>query len=440
MQIGLAEVNITPPLGMQVPGYGSMKRPASGVKDELMTKAMVIESKGQTLAFIVLDILSLERDISQAIRKRVHEFTGIPEEAIMISCTHTHTGPPRQMAESDDAYYEVLVQKSADAAIMAHSRKVKAKIGFGRGYEDTVAFNRRFFMKDGTVMTNPGILNPDIVRPEGPIDPEITVMRIDDENGNPLGIVSNYALHTDTVGGNEYSGDFPAYISRIVKRTYGEHVVSIFFQGASGNINHIDVSGGNLDQPLPDYIRIGEILGHEICKVRNKIKADLEDVNLSVESRIVEVSERKLTEAEVAWARERLEALAGMKEEEMSLRQLLDRSFAMNRLRVYDQPVPVHSYEIQTAAIGDLAVCALPAEIFVEFGMEIKKNSPFEYTMINELSNGSGNGYVCTREAYENGGYEPTGHRFAVEAGEIFVNTTMELLGNLRQKEEAAAK
>lgn len=428
MQIGLAEVNITPPLGMQIPGYGSKKRESTGVKDELMAKAMVIESKDKCLALIVLDIISLDRESHLEIRRRVQQFTGIPQENIMVSCTHTHTGPPRKTAESYAAYYSVLTQKAADAAIIAHSRRVEARIGFGRGYEGSVAFNRRFYMKDGSLKTNPGILNPNIDRPEGPIDPEILVMRIDDADGKPIGIVSNYALHTDTVKGTEYSGDFPAYISRTIKNTYGEQVVSLFLQGACGNINHIDVSGGHNDIPIPHPQRIGEILGLEISKTRNKIKAHTKDVDLATSHRMVTVSERQLNDSELEWAQETLDSLSSLSEAQMTSTQVLERDRALNRLRASKEPIPTHTYEIQIAVIGELAIAALPAEIFVEFGMEIKKKSPYRYTMINELSNGSGNGYVCTKEAHERGGYETSGHQFAIEAGDLFVKTALELL------------
>lgn len=436
MKIGLAEVNVTPPLGMQIPGYGPKERHATEIKDELFAKAMVIESGDTSLAFIVIDIISLDQDSSDRIRNRVQDYTGIPAGQVMVSCTHTHTGPPRPVDEAALAYYPTLEAKAADAAIVAYGRREEAGIGFERGSEDSVAFNRRFYMKDGTVQTNPGILNPNIDRPEGPIDPEVLVIRIDNAQGEPLGIVSNYAVHTDCVGGTEYSGDYPAHLSRTIKQLYGDSVVSLFFQGACGNINHIDVQGRHDPKLIPHHIRMGRILGLEISKVRDKTKTARSDAPLSIASRLVSVSERSLREHEIEWARNTLANLQDIAEDKLSSRQAMEKGRAEQRLKSIQQPLASRDYEVQVAAIDDLAVVALPAEMFVEFGLEIKEKSPYAFTMINELSNGSGNGYVCTPAAYDRGGYEPTGTKFAEEAGGLFVRTALELLYELHGRKQ----
>src|SRR5690606_5530535 len=109
-------------------------------------------------------------------------------EQMMISATHTHTGPPMRPAfdgSMDETYNQFFIKKIADAAILAYQKLEPANIGCGRGQEDGIAFNRRFWMKDGTLRTNPGFDNPDLDRVAGPTDPEVLVLRIDDLNGNP---------------------------------------------------------------------------------------------------------------------------------------------------------------------------------------------------------------------------------------------------------------
>jgi hypothetical protein len=428
VKVGLAEVNITPPLGNQIPGYGPKERLSTGVRDELYVKAMAIESADTSLAFIVIDIISLELDSCERIRKRVQEATGIPAGNVMVACTHTHTGAPRPEGEYALRYYPILEDKAADAAIIAYARREEASVGFGRGYEDTISFNRRFYMKDGTVQTNPGVLNPNIDRPEGPIDPEVLVMRIDNAQGEPIGVVSNYSVHTDCVGGTEYSGDYPAYISRTIKQLYGESVVSLFFQGACGNLNHIDVSGRIDAKLVPHRVRMGNRLGLEIAKVRDLTKTSADEVLLSTASRFVTVSARALRAHEIEWAHHKLAELDGMTKESMTARQLMEKARAERHLQFQGKPLPTRAYEIQVSAIGDLAIVALPSEMFVEFGLEIKDKSPFAYTIINELSNGSGLGYVCTPQACDHGGYEPTGALFSEEAGGRFVQAAIDLL------------
>src|SRR5690554_5997301 len=115
-----------------------------------------------------------------------------------------------------------------------------SKIGTGRGYVDNIAFNRRYFMKDGSVKTNPGVLNPNIDKPAGPIDPDVLVMKIEDMDGNILGAVVNFACHLDVVGGNEYCADYAGELSKTLKSFYGKDFITLFLTGLSGNINHIN--------------------------------------------------------------------------------------------------------------------------------------------------------------------------------------------------------
>jgi neutral ceramidase len=434
MNIGMSEVNITPPLGSHIPGYFHV-REASEVLDELYAKALVIEENDITLAFVVLDIISLEQQANQAIRERIMEHTGIPHDHIMISCTHTHTGTPRPIS-GEDPYYELLERKAADSAILAFHRRRPAKIGFGRGEEKDIAFNRRFFMKDGFVKTNPGLKNPDIVKVAGPIDPEVTVMRIDDLEGNPIGVVSNYACHTDTVGGDAFSADFPGYIGTTVKKHLGADVVSLFFQGACGDINHVDVSGNTQRAKGQHHTTMGRILGAEVLKVREKIQTSTETAGLGARTRRLDVSTRIPSKQEVEAARETLDAVKDLKEEQYTNRQIKDTKIARSTLHSYANEPVVRTYEVQAMHIGDMGIVALPAEMFVEFGLEIKQKSPFSVQMINELSNGSGNGYICTKKAYTEGGYETTGQKFAIGTGERVVVTALELLRELKNAKE----
>jgi len=222
IRCGMSEVDITPPLGLPIPGY-FRPRTATGVLDELCAKAMVVDDGNRKIAFVVVDAIALERAEVERIRRRVEQWTGIAPHHVMVSATHTHTGGPvyRQPPYDHEEYLSMVAQKAADAIVLADQRLRPAQIGFGREKVKGVSFNRGYFMKDGTLMTNPGVLNPDIVGPEGPVDDELAVIRVDDAQGNPIGAVINFALHLDTVGGNLYSADYPGHISRVLKATIG---------------------------------------------------------------------------------------------------------------------------------------------------------------------------------------------------------------------------
>jgi hypothetical protein len=193
LQCGVSELDITPSLGSTMPGYFN-DRKSTGVIDRLYAKALVVDQDGSAVAFVVLDTILVPRRVVENVRARVGQLTAIPPERVMISATHTHTGPAvatTTFLNADEAYLDWLAVKAADAVVLAYRSRKEARIGFGAGHEEDIAFHRRFFMKDGTVRKNPGIGNPDIDRPAGPIDPQVGVIRIDDAEGRPMGVVTN---------------------------------------------------------------------------------------------------------------------------------------------------------------------------------------------------------------------------------------------------------
>lgn len=241
-------------------------------------------------------------------------------------------------------------------------------------------------------------------------------------------MLTNYSCHTDVVGGTEFSADYPGELSIKLKQELGDGVISLFLMGASGNINHANAVGGteaDYDPSLAHYKKMGRILAWEVLKVREKIKT-LVDLQVDVRQTMFSVDYRKPTEEDVEAVRQiQSEALspaikANFAKELLKAEKSGDSSFVM--------------VEIQVIRLGELVIVGLPGELFVEFGHELKEKSPFGLTLVNELCNGSANGYICTRIAYKQGGYEPiiTSHnRLAVNAGELFVQHTLQLLNDL---------
>ena len=422
---GLSEVEITPPLNCAIPGY-LKDRFASGIKDPLFAKALVIESDGTAAAIIVLDALYALRPQADKIRQRVAQATSIPVKNILVSATHTHTGPPIRPARSNGEVYaeylQCMVERAADAAILAFNKREEAFIGFGSGRENDIAFNRRLFMKDGTVKTNPGY-DSGAVDYAGPVDPEVTVVRIDRPNGEPLGVVSNFACHTDTVSGAEYCADYPGTLSATLKKVLGQDVVSLFILGACGNINHLNFLKPKNIRPL-HYQKMGRILAGEIIRVREKIILPEEPGELPLA-----VNSAHFTADLISPTPEQLnEAQCIIDNPESTFNETY---FANSIIKTADETQKSTEVEIQTLSLDDLAISGLPAEIFVEFGLQIKEKSPFKFNIIDTLCNGSTTGYICTREAYEQGGYEPylgPFNRNAHDTGERIAQSAIDLL------------
>ncbi|HOJ11764.1 MAG TPA: neutral/alkaline non-lysosomal ceramidase N-terminal domain-containing protein [Clostridiales bacterium] len=436
LKCGLAEVDITPILGSIIPGQFHV-RYSTGVKDNLFAKAVVIGNGENTIAIVAMDALFVDSSSVAGIRERIKRTVGIPEENIMVSATHTHTGGPvcswGDYIRKDPVYIDFIIDKCADAAIMAYKKMKPAVISFGKGCESGISFNRRFLMKDGTVKTNAGIGNPDIVKPSGPIDPDVTIIRVDDENGNIIGVITNFACHLDVVGGDEYSGDYPGELSRILKKAYGDHVVSLFLTGTCGNINHVDASGRFAIQK-EHYIKMGRILAGEVVKTLERTEV-CSDVKLEAGSRLFELGVRQPSAEDLLKAKELLDNTKVDNSEliKETRSQLVETFYAKEAIRMHEEKEKSVYVEVQVLKIGDLAISALPGEIFVEFGLDIKKRSPFKYNMANSLANGCF-GYIPVREAFSQGGYEPrlcATSRLEEEAGYKMADAAVELLEKL---------
>ena len=243
MLCGLYEIDITPHLGVNIPGYFEA-RPAMGVRDPLFARALACSNDaGDTFILVNMDVLSVKASVTARARAKIEKTTGVPGDHVMISATHAHTAGPVDdfvPGTSNPEYLDWLADRAADAAILAWNSRQPAKLGYGKGYEDSIAFIRRYLMKDGTFRTNPGFKGDEIVKPAGEIDPEVGVVKIEDMQGKLIGVITNYACHLDTVKGNSFCADYPGELARVLKSVYGQHVVSFFLTGACGNINHYD--------------------------------------------------------------------------------------------------------------------------------------------------------------------------------------------------------
>lgn len=428
---GVLEMNITPPLGTHIPGHFS-DRFSTGIKDHLYVKAMVIEDDKTVIALLSIDALNVHQTFVQKIRERIRERIDIPSENIMVSATHTHTGGPRIPRKFDaplDAdtvdFFHHMVKKAADAVIIAFNNRQEARIGVGTGSESSIAFNRRYFMKDGSVKTNPGINNPDIVEAEGPIDPEVLVLRVDDLNGQPLGVFVNYACHTDVVKGTEYSADYPGEVSRTLKKVLGENIVCLFGLGACGNINHTDIYQTTNTRHQEHYKKMGRILAGEVLAVREKIETS-ETLQLKANQHILSIPNRQPTSQEMEEARQLIRAPEGKNGMEVGT--------AKRTITLADDIELKQSsdIEIQVMKIGESAIVGIPCELFVEYGLEIKRESVTKHTIINTLTNGS-HSYVPTKEALPRGGYETivANNRLVADAGKQMVSTALDLIKSI---------
>ena len=430
LSAGAAQVVITPPLGVSMAGYYHDRR-ADDVLDDLYARALVLSDGTTEAALVVCDLIGLERHVTARIRARIAERTGIPAAQTMICCTHTHTGPVTSSWDSagihpDPAYMDVLEHKIADAVQLAHRRLQPASLLAGRGRVEGIAFNRRYWMRDGTLRTNPPFQSPDIVRPAGPIDPQLGLLYVQGRQDAPLAMVNVYALHPDQVGGTALCADYQGVEARTLQRLLGEGCAVLCPNGCCGDINHFDTSRpGSAQHGLVAAERSGRALAGEAIAQLSRLEP-VEAGRVRAGSRTIQAALRLPSAADVAWAERAVEGeMHGFDT------QGLDVVKAHRVLELRDGGQTHIPVEISALAVGDVALIGLPGELFVELALAIKARSPFAYTSVTELCNDT-IGYVPTRKAYDEGGYEATSSSLEPGTGEQMVEEALALLNELR--------
>lgn len=419
---GAATANITPALGCSLAG-GMTDRIGTEVHDELHVRCLVLDNEQTRLALAVCDLCVLPKEPIMRAKHLIHGHTGIPMSNILVAATHTHSAPATAhlfQSPPDPKYVEWLTVRIADAVRMAVSRLQPARIGWGIGREERLVFNRRYFMKPGTippdpfggatdrVLTNPGIGNPNVIKAAGPIGPEVGVVAVESLDGRPICLLGNYALHY--VGGEgrghisaDYFGVWANSMARLAgladSRSYPPFV-AILTNGCSGDINAVDVRGPQVRHP--PYFRmqqIADMLAAECHRTWRGIRFQ-DWVELGATEEELELDVRLPGADEVAVARKILSAAPGSE-------QLKERP------RIYAREAVILSESwpkrvttpIQAMRIGALGIATFPGEAFVELGLEVKAKSPFRPTLLIELANDY-QGYIPTVQAHQLGGYE----------------------------------
>jgi neutral ceramidase len=437
LQAGVAVADITPPIGYCMCGYFN-ERLSTGVLNPLHAKALVLRQGDTRAAMVFCDLIGLSPEVSKKSRRQAQQETGIPADNILLAGTHSHTGPLYFDALRDYLHEKAVAKQGKDpceqrdylselvAGIVkaikdadANVRPVQAQAGVAQ--QQGLSFNRRFHMKDGSVRFNPGVLNPDIVRAAGPVDPSVGMVFFRDVNGkDAFASLVNFALHLDTTGGTLYAADYPCFIEQSLREKYGKDFVLLFGTGTCGDINHIDVT--TKDRLKPETI--GATLAATVAAAQSKA---IDKPSLAVKRAVVEVPMQTFTAAEIAQAKEDMDKIG------TSDLPFLDQVKAYKIMDVQARGGSTIPLEVQAFRLSDeVAVIGLPGEVFVEFGLAFKKASPFPVTLVIELCQDDV-AYVPTRKAFAEGSYETVNSRIAPGGGEMMIETAIRLLDELRR-------
>jgi hypothetical protein len=430
-RVGAAQVDITPKDGTPLGGYYKF-RGSAGVLDPLFAKTLVIEQDGAHAVIVVLDLSGTVRPVVEAARKTIQEQCGIEGDHVMISGTHTHTGPQQPRGSLMDditkvnsppgvSYISALPGLIAESVKQAKSRLAPVTASVAIGKAEGISFNRRV-LREGVkeAIWQPKSLTA-LDKPVGPVDPDVGVL-VFHSAGKPVASFLNFAMHPTSVGGGvKISADYPGVFTKLVSERHGPGMISIFANGCCGNINHTDYITGKR--------RSTQELGTALADAADLAWPSLQLVTTfkpRILSELVTLTRKKFTEAQIAKAKD---MAANMFTKNFGTVPMAETVCILETLD--KQNVPLLG-EVQVIAFSDeLAIVSLPGEIFVELGLALKKASPFKHTLIAELANGSV-GYVPNREAYPQGNYEVVSARCEAGSGEKLVEVALKLLHEVK--------
>ncbi len=451
LRAGTAVVDVTPQEWPLAPRGSFTPHPTNSAHDPLCVRCLVLDDGSTSIALTLVDSCMVHRDVLDPAKREASQTTGIPTPHMLICATHTHSAPfanAQHGTPQELAYQKRLREGIVEAIVRAAENRQPAKAGWS-GYDlpDEV-FNRRWFLKPGTVPTNPFGEDTDIVKmnpprnnnlinPAGPTDPEVSVLYVEDAQGRPLSVFANYSLHYVGNTGGQMSADYFGEFSRLMPVRLGRPAkgfVAMLSNGTSGDINNINFRNPRPRREPFEQIRIvasktADAATRAIRQIDSPGQVDSLSGNLTlaVKQREITLKHRVPTAEQI----ERAKSIVEMDAEGEKELPRLAKAYAQRTLKLAAEP-PTTKVLIQTVRIGDLAICALPFEVLVEIGLELKAKSPAADTFVVSLANG-GYGYLPTPEQHQFGGYETwlTTNKVQKDASVILVDNLLEMLDEM---------
>ena len=425
LRAGAATSVITPELGMPIVG-GFTPFPAEHIHDELHARCLVLDDGKSKVALVVCDLLGIHRSVILEAKRLIEAELSIPPDHVMVSATHTHSattalGPVNPRVYSSDVdlsdYERFVARRIADGVRRSVNLLRPAEIAFGTVDVPDHVFNRRWFLKEGTmpanpfgstaekVKMNPGAGADNLVEPAGPIDPTVSFIALREPGGAMISLLSAYSLHyVGGVGQAHVSADYYGYYSRGVERRLGEEsqdppMVAMMANGTSGDINNINFKEPRGPKKPYEQMRyVAEDLAEKVTAALATAEWST-TAALDARYRELDVKWRAIDENLLKWARE-TEASAP----KIGDKAVLPLAYA-GRLQRLAKASPETKFPVQILRIGDVCIGTSPCETFAETGMEFRNRSPFKKSFMIELANGY-YGYMPTPRHFELGGYE----------------------------------
>ncbi len=447
------------PTKFPVPVNGSVKGNfAQGITDPLHARCLALNDGKHELILCVVDACMIPREVCEKAKELASAKTGVPASHMLISATHTHSATTLAsvfQSDADPEFVAAVRERIAQGLIQAHANLEPAEIGWGKGSDPHDVFNRRWLMMEGEsyanpfgvtadrALMNPGYQNPKVSKPTGPIDPDVFILVARAAGDHrPIAVLANYSLHY--VGGlaplsADYFGAFAREIGARLgagDARYGGKpaFVGIMSNGTSGNINNVNFGGKSPAKQEP-----GEKIRKVAASVADAAMKAYEQIQFKPQAALGSAEEdltlavRKPTKEELVRANDLLATTPKDKDGQFAARDAIYARESV-KLDAYPDTVPV---KLQAHRIGDLSLAAIPCEVFVEIGLDLKERTPFAGHFTVSLANGY-DGYLPTTEHHALGGYETWRARSSyleVPAAEKITARLMALLAKLKEQQ-----
>ena len=415
LSAGVGVVDITPPIGVELSGFGFRTKPSEGIHTSLCAKTLCVGDKTNTIAVTSCDLAWLTGNQKRELLEVISQDVPLTTSSWMLACTHTHSGPETrtdyiQSKRLDHGYVASLMQKIAESVKKAYENCEPAVISSGSVEITDIAVNRHVIGEDGKALPECWLRNE-----EGPVDLNCRLLKIDSAQGDPIALLSNFACHPITIaeklenGSKLISADFPAVAAKLIKDNTGYEL--IYTNGCAGNINPIGICTG--PETTGEY---GKRMADRVINALPGLQPLREEVVSSVSTTLMLGYESYPTVDELRDIILKNEYLFIDDVSELTLEQrseaLITVEWARRFLDLYSmgRTCPQTECELQLMTIGEYCIVGLPFEAFVEIGLKCMELSGVDKSMAVGYANGY-LGYLVPPQVYDEGGYEVGSYR-----------------------------
>ena len=435
---GFASVDITPPMGLNIPGYYHA-RYADGIETNLVLRAAAFACGETKLVVFNCESIGMRAAAFDIIKKKIAQRCGISEDAIYINCVHSHTSfrvlPVEDGEEMTDLniYLLRLFQQFADCAQFAFEDLKPCTLEMAVGKGVNLGFVRKYRMADGSARTNPPARDPNIVGPIGTPDPDVPLIRVRREDAKEI-LIIGYGAHADMIGGTKYTPDWPGYVVRLLDNAL-EDVHTMFLLGPEGNVSALNRMHPELGAPGPKgpgkAKAFARRLAAEVLRIYDMTQP-VEGESIAYAHKYVQIGKNSYDPTQLPMVEEIVKIYREKGDKAPELQQFPMKHQEALRIKANLTRPEFFNLRISGIRLGEIAFVGIPGEPFACIGMDIKAASPIARTVVTACTNGH-EGYYPDAASYEEPGYsyERASSPFASDCAKILTEGALDVLNQL---------